>query len=247
MRSLSLLLKNALGSSVASIGRSAYRRQLFSQWFLDGTAPIRRIWFLALFWSVPWSGYADESLPSVMVRMTPHGVVQFSYQESRTMDLLAEPWHGNGVLYADPPDRMVKLQVQPARIVMAVDGNRMWYYDSVRQVRHSAPIRKDDERSTLINVMQTLLNGDLVGLQDDFRIEFSATADNWLLKLAPSSTEAPKGGSFVLVSGPVGGTAKRIVLQHADGDRSELLLTKIADSERLADTIDLLLEEAEGK
>ncbi len=163
------------------------------------------------------------------------------------MELLAEPWHGNGVLYADPPDRMVKLQVQPVRIVMVVDSGRMWYYDSVRQMRYNAPIRKDDERSALIIVMQTLLNGDLAGLEKDFRVEFSATADNWRLKLAPKSTEAPQAGSFVLVSGPVGGTAKRIVLQQTDGDRSELLLTKIADRERLAATVDLLIEEAEGK
>lgn len=163
------------------------------------------------------------------------------------MDLLAEPWYGNGVLYADPPARMVKLQVQPARIVMAVDGGRMWYYDSVRQVRYSAPIREDDGRSAFIMVMQTLLNGDLVRLEEAFRVEFSVEADYWLLKLAPRSAEAPKAGSFVLVSGPVGGTAKRIVLQQTDGDRSELLLTKIADSERLVATIDLLIEEAEGK
>jgi outer membrane lipoprotein-sorting protein len=246
MHSLSLSKKNALASFVASIG-PLYRRKPFSRRALVDIAPIRRIWFFAIFWSVPWSGHADESLASVMARMTPHGVVQFSYQETRTMELLAEPWHGNGVLYANPPDRMVKLQVQPARIVMVVDGDRMWYYDSGRQVRYDAPIRKDDERSVLIIVMQTLLNGDLVRLEQDFRIEFSASADSWLLKLSPKSVQAPGEGAFVLAGGPVGGVANRIVMQQADGDRSELLLTKIADHERLAATIDLLIEEAEGR
>jgi len=163
------------------------------------------------------------------------------------MDLLAGPWHGSGVLYADPPDRMVKLQVQPVRIVMAVDGDRMWYYDSLRRVRYSAPIREDDERSVLIIVMQALLNGDRARLERDFRVEFSVEPDTWRLELAPGSTGAPKARSFVLVSGPVGEAAKRIVLQQSDGDRNELLLTKIADRERLAATIDLLIEEAEGK
>ena len=246
MHSLSSLLKNALGSAVASIGR-LYRPARFNRWSFDGNALIHRILFFAVFWLVPWSVHADESLSSVMARMTPQGVVQFRYEEIRTMALLAEPWHGNGVLYADPPDRMVKLQVQPERIVMAVDGDRMWYYDSLRQVRHSSPISEDDERSVLIIVMQALLNGDRARLEEDFRVEFSVESDTWRLKLAPGSTEAPKTESFVLVSGPVGEAAKRIVLQQSDGDRSELLLTKIADRERLVETIDLLIEEAEGK
>jgi len=99
---------------------------------------------------------------------------------------------------------MVKLQVQPARIVMAVDGNRMWYYDLLRQVRYSAPIREDDGGSVFIMVMQALLRGDLVRLEENFRVEFSAAADSWLLKLAPQSIETPVDESFVLVSGSGG-------------------------------------------
>jgi len=45
----------------------------------------------------------------------------------------------------------------------------------------------------------------------------------------------------------VGEAANRIVMQQADGDRSELLLTKVADNARLTETIGLLIEEAEGR
>lgn len=182
-----------------------------------------------------------------MARMAPQGPVAFRYWEERTMELLSEPWHGVGVLYAKPPDQLVKLQIEPARIIMSVNGDRMSYYDARRGLRHSASLSSDIGTSSFIVTMQALMNGDLAQLQEKYAIQFHGMPDSWRVELVPKLNPSAMQPERVYMTGPNDGLVRRIEMQQADGERTVLTLKRAGRNAGLSRVIELLIEEAEGR
>ena len=58
---------------------------------------------------------AEDSVSSLMHRMKSQTAVKISYQETRILELMEQPWQGSGYMYSMPPDLMIREQLQPQR------------------------------------------------------------------------------------------------------------------------------------
>ncbi|MBS1212515.1 MAG: outer rane lipoprotein carrier protein LolA, partial [Proteobacteria bacterium] len=85
---------------------------------------------LALSFFLPCAATADQDPWSILRRYLPQpGAAEFRYEETHTLELMAEPWHGQGYLLSAPDGSLVKLQLTPQRVIMAISGGQMYYYD----------------------------------------------------------------------------------------------------------------------
>ena len=106
--------------------------------------------------------YAKDSLTTVMQRMESETAVKIAYQETRVLELMDQPWKGSGFMYSMPPDLMIREQLQPQRLLMAVKGDKMLYYDPGSDVRHQGDMDEDNPLSLNIAVFKALINADEV-------------------------------------------------------------------------------------
>ena len=210
---------------------------------------LRRLWLALL---VIFSGlppgivHAEDTLEAVMARMKPQTAVRISYRETRYLDLLNNPWHGSGYLYALPPDLMIKEQLQPQREVMAAGSTDLYYYDPVNDVRHHKAVDPDDALSLHVNAFQALINGNTSLLGDLYRLRFTAAARQWQVTLDSLSEEGDVPLTTILMSGKAAAPADRIDVFLADGDHSEYRLRRDAEGEQVKQHILQLYAEVKG-
>lgn len=200
---------------------------------------------LALFVG-PFAVQAEDTLDTVMARMTADTAVQISYRETRHQELLAEPWQGSGFFYAQPPTRLIKLELTPSRKIMAIHGKNMWYYDADNEIRHNAVMGNRRTAGFPVAIFRALVNGDQQHLEQSYRIEFITSPQQWQILLTPKTAKDLRKLPQIFVSGPREGMAEKIVVHHVDGDRDEFQLRKIAEGNELNAAIATLFREAEG-
>ena len=161
----------------------------------------------------------QDDLREVMARLVPTDALQMRYREVRYLSLMTEPWRGAGYFYARPPQQMIKLQLQPTREIMVVNGARLWYYDTEYDIRHHATLSQDDFASLEVMTFLALINGDRRQLEAVFDMEFSSNKQQWQIVLRPQPGKATSKLPLMHVSGPDGGSIRRITVFKSDGDQ----------------------------
>ncbi len=172
--------------------------------------------------------YAEDTLSSLMQRMKSNDAVKMAYQEIRTLELMDKPWKSSGYMFSISPDTLIKEQLFPERILMAVRGDELLYFDPANNVRHQGSMQDDNPQSQGITVFKALINGDEALLQKLYRIEFSSQSQRWTMIL--KSKLKPESGFNIIVSGLSEKPADMIRIKQPDGELSEFILQRI-DSE----------------
>ena len=196
---------------------------------------------------LPVTLFAAETLESVIARLAHQDSVQIRYWEVRHLALMSEPWKGTGYFYAKSPGRLVKLQLQPSREVMAISDDSMWYFSAERNVRLHAPVDDMEAAGREVSTFQALLNGDLSRLKSVFSLHFDSNGQRWTIDLKALPNKSSNQLPAITVSGPVGGRTERIILTKPDGDFDEIRLGESQRGETIANTIDALLLEVRGE
>ena len=70
--------------------------------------------------------YAGDSLSALMQRMQSEVAVKINYQEIRTLELFDQAWQGSGHMYSTPDGIMLREQIQPKRLLMAVNKEELF-------------------------------------------------------------------------------------------------------------------------
>ncbi len=170
------------------------------------------------------TSYANDSLAQLMQRIKTDTAVKMSYQEIRTLELMDQPWQGSGYMYAIPPHLMIKEQLQPQHVLMAVDGDTLFYFDPKNDVRHQGEMEEDNPLALNIAVFKALINADETLLNRMYLVDFNSTAQHWIMHLKPKANS--ESGFYITVSGLANQPANRIKIHQADGDLSEFVLQK---------------------
>ncbi len=168
---------------------------------------------------------AEENLAAVMRRMKSAGAVKMVYRETRTLELMDQPWKGNGYMYSMPPDTLIKEQLLPEHLLMAILGDELSYYDPGNNIRHQGTLDEDDPVSLNIAVFKALMNADQQLLERLYHVKFESDDQQWRIQL--KSRNAPDSGFNITVSGLTGQAANHITIDQADGDRSDIELEKV--------------------
>ena len=187
---------------------------------------------------------SEDTQAAVIQRMQPEFAVKIAYQETRYLELMQKPWLASGFLYALPPDVLVKEQLTPVREIMGANGDKMFYYDPVNDIRHHGVMESDDPLSLNVAAFKALVTGDNKLLVEMYRIGFLSSPEQWTLTL--TGHEDNDARVKIIVTGSTGRQADKITMHQPDGDRNEFILTEAARGEHLKKRIQELNQELLG-
>jgi hypothetical protein len=192
-----------------------------------------------------WAG--DGAVAELLGRIGSAGTAEFRYEETRTLELAAAPMQAQGYLFSNRAGDLVKLQLLPRRIIMAISGGRMLYHDPEQKQRFSAPLSFAGDARQQITLFQTLLQGRVDALQASYEASVERQGQHWTLKLQPKPGPAAEGAPALEMSGNDDGPQRQIIIRQADGETSRYLLEKTGEEQRLEFSIQRLLLEALGE
>ena len=202
-------------------------------------------WYVALLvWLMPMTGICDDSkLDQVLGHFAQDQQGVFNYQETRHLELVASPWHGEGLMLTAPDGSLVKLQLQPERIIMAISGDHLYYWHPGQHQRHSMPVSFGEDAARQILIFRQILQGQLSALQQQFDLTADTDGKNWSLQMHPK----PSAEQFISAISISGNQQQRqIVIQQRDGESSEYRIEKSDPQLTAQYSISQLLQEASG-
>ncbi|MCK4842072.1 MAG: hypothetical protein KAT04_09350 [Methylococcales bacterium] len=171
--------------------------------------------------------------------------IKIAYQETRILELLDEPWQGSGFMYSIAPDLMIREQLKPQRLLMAVNADKLYYFDPVNHVRHQGEMGSDQSISLNIAVFKALITADEALLKSMYQVEFSSKAQRWVMTLKPR--QESNSEFSIVVTGLRGQQVDTVIIKQTDGDLSEIMMQSNASGNQVKNTIMQLYKELEGK
>lgn len=198
---------------------------------------------LALLFPLTALAGEPEALALLKELKPAEGAAEFRYEETRVLELVAEPWHGSGSLLSGSDGSLVKLQLSPRRVVMAVAGGRMWYYDPEKDERHGADLDADGAAQRQIAAFRALLQGRAEELRTRYRLDGERKQGRWTLRLTGKDADAV---ASIEMSGEDRGPRRTLRIRDADGESTDYRLEKAAGGEAAAAKLHSLLREAMG-
>jgi hypothetical protein len=215
-------------------------------------APLRRLLMPVLL--VPWlwfpdTGYGDpQSAADLLARFRQTYPIEFRYTETRRLELMSEPWKGSGYLFSDPDGTLVKLQIAPERLIMAIVGDTMVYYESATRRRQSAPLSYAGPMAEQIKMFRAILQGRAAELEAGFELRPRGEGGRWALTLAgKTAVEGTAAPMRIELSGDDAGRRRHIRIHDASGDETEYAMEQSRAGSVLELPIRQLVSEATGK
>jgi hypothetical protein len=176
---------------------------------------------------LPVQAAAQDTLGSVLERLRVQETRHFSYRETRYLQLLAEPWQATGDMYISP-QQMVIAQLSPTPLFTIISADRMQHINAEQDIDRSLKLERPFAVPGMEPFLQLLYGttGDTEQGQD-YEISLNTAGQRWLLQLTPLQDAADEIIRMQL-SGNTGHGPDQLVLEHADGDRTEWQLSLLS-------------------
>jgi hypothetical protein len=189
----------------------------------------------------------DAVLPEILALLRQPDAAKFLYRETRQLELIISPSQSQGYMLTAANGTLIKLQLQPSRIIMAIAGERMIYWEPEQNLRHNMPLSDGGEAAQQIELFRAILQGQTDKLQTRFDFTAKKHAGQWLLRLTPKPEQGEQHLPTVEISGSTDDdNLRKIVIRQADSETSEYHISKILDNEAKDYSISGLLQEAAG-
>ncbi len=196
---------------------------------------------------LPMAGLAEEaSLADLFVRIRQSGFAEFRYEETRKLELASSPWQAQGYMLSAADGRLIKLQLQPKRIIMAIAGERMYYWDPEQKQRHAAPLGQAGLAAGQITVFRSILQGHAEELQPTYDFAGEKHGKHWVLRVTPKPGQSDEDAPSIEISGDEDGRKQQVLIRQADGESTEYRFMKTSAGPELEYSIRRLLLEATG-
>jgi len=195
---------------------------------------------------LPMVGLADEAgLADLLVRIRQSGFAEFRYEETRKLELASSPWQAQGYMLSGADGRLIKLQLQPKRIIMAIAGDRMYYWDPEQKQRHAAPLGQAGQATGQITVFRSILQGHAEELQPTYDFAPEKHGKRWVLRMTPKR-QSDEYAPSIEISGDEDERKRQVLIRQTDGESTEYRLIKTSEGPELEYSIQRLLLEATG-
>jgi hypothetical protein len=197
---------------------------------------------------LPALGWADEALlTELLTRIRQNSQAQFRYEETRILELAESPWHGQGFMLSGADGSLVKLQLQPARVIMAIAEQRMYYWDPQQNQRHSAALDSAGPAGEQIKAFRSILQGRTDELQTSYDLAAEKQGKQWRLRMTPKPELNADLIPVIEISGDDEDKQRRILIRQADGESTEYRMQKATEAQQQEYSIQGLLLEASGE
>jgi hypothetical protein len=189
----------------------------------------------------PAHSAAQETLHSVLERIRIQEPRHFSYREIRTLQLLAEPWQATGDMYISP-QQMIIAQQSPTRVFTVISADRMQHIDTEHNINRSLKLEQPFAVPGMEPFMHLLFGTTTTdtGQEQAYVISLDTAGQRWLLQLTPQRDVVDKIIRMQL-SGNTGHGPDQLVLEHADGDRTEWQLSLLSQGKAAGHELQQLL------
>jgi hypothetical protein len=196
---------------------------------------------------LPLAGFADDGGPTeLLARIQNSGEAKFRYQETRTLELASAPWHGQGYMLSGAYGILIKLQLKPKRVIMALTDQRMYYWDPEQKQRHSAPLGAGGPGAEQITVLRSLLQGHADELQPTHDFASEKQGKRWSLRVTPKPGQGQENTPSLKISGNDDDSLRDILISQPDGESTEYRMVKASEAQAADYSISRLLQEAIG-
>jgi len=197
---------------------------------------------------LPVAGLADEAgLADLFGRIRQGGSAEFRYEETRTLELASSPVQASGYMLSGADGSLVKLQLLPKRVIMAISGGRMVYWDPEQKQRHAAPLGHAGPAAGQITVFRSILQGHAEELQPTYDFASERHGPRWTLRVSPKPGLSDGDAPSIEISGDENALKRHVLIRQPDGESTEYRLEKTAEGPRLDYSIQRLLLEAAGE
>jgi len=167
---------------------------------------------------------SDWQLADLMQTLSHNQQQEATFVEKRYLSVLDKPLESSGELSFIPPNRLEKRTLKPRPESVIVDGDVLIVDQSNR--RHvRVKLQERPEISAFVESIRGTLAGDQSALEKVYSIRLSGTAENWRLWLVPLQEQMVRIVSRIQMAGSQGDLTT-IEFDFADGDRSEMVVTK---------------------
>lgn len=182
------------------------------------------LWLLFL---PPTFAGEQQTLEDILKRLQVKESLHLEYKETRHMELLSRPRQSNGHMFLSP-EQMIIAQHAPKQQITVISKNKVLFVDQEKQIRRTRKLKSPFAIPGMGPFLQLFYGqSNLAELERQFTIKFLQDNSHWQLKLSPklstmSSIRTAK------VSGTPDEGPNQLVLEHADGDRTEWHLSPLA-------------------
>lgn len=166
-------------------------------------------------------------LAGLMQRMAQRKGGTARFTEERNVSGIDGPLHASGVLSYTAPDRFTRQTLHPVPESMEVQGRTL----VIRRSGRTRQMELDGapELGAVLDAMRATLTGDLALLQKHFRVVFSGTEAQWLLRLSPLAERLARQVQQIEIVGQ-GADLRSIELRLTGGDRSLMLIDPLVST-----------------
>ncbi len=179
---------------------------------------------LVLLALAPASHAADWQLADLMQLLAQTRSAQARFVERKYIAMLDKPVESSGELMFKAPDRMEMRTLKPKKQSLLLDGDRLTMEQDGRQ--RTVSLQSYPEVAAFVEGIRGTLAGDRQALERAYKVHLLGTPARWQLVLVPQEPGMSRIISRIRIGGS-NGDVTLVAYDHADGDRSEMIITPL--------------------
>ena len=149
-----------------------------------------------------------------------------TFVEKKYIGIVDKPVESSGDLFFTTPDKLEKRTLKPHAESMILDGKQL-IIDRAGKKRLNLDLGDYPEAAAFVDSIRGTLAGDFTALDKVYTLTLNGTATQWQLILQPRYSRMSDIIRRIAIRGSKGDIS-RIDFDMADGDRSEMSVTKVA-------------------
>jgi len=149
-----------------------------------------------------------------------------TFVERKYIGIVDKPVESSGELFFTAPDKLEKRTLKPHAESMLLDGRQL-IIERTGKKRMTLDLADYPEASAFIDSIRGTLAGDITTLDKMYHLNLSGNVAKWQLILQPRYSRMSDVIRRIAIQGTKG-DVNRIDFDMADGDRSEMIVTKVA-------------------
>jgi len=167
------------------------------------------------------------SMAELMQSLAQQKSGKASFVEKKYIGFIDQPIESSGELSFTAPDRLEKRTLLPKQESLVLEGDTLTIAQAdKRPVRIN--LQAHPEAAAFVESIRGTLAGDRAALEKFYRLELSGASDKWQLVLVPLQARMLKIVQRIRIEGTQS-VVRRIVFEQADGDRSDMQISKVSE------------------
>lgn len=180
---------------------------------------------LALMLAPVFSHAAEWDIDQLMRGLAQTQSDRARFVEKKYIAILDKPVESSGELVYTAPDRLEKRTLKPKPESMIVEAGTLTI-ERGRQ-KHRLQLQEYPELAAFIDSIRGTLAGDRKALERNYRLSLNGSVEQWTLQLLPVNDKMQAVVTRIRIAGNRD-ALRSIEITQADGDRSLMLIEKVA-------------------